>query len=183
MSERDQFFLPALLKDAVDRMAYHVMVTDKDGTIVYVNPAFERTTGYLFQEVVGKNPRILKSGEQPLDYYKSLWASILDGKEFTAVIRNRKKSGEMYFAYQQVSPIRDAKGQVTHLVSTWEDVTARRNAEHQHDLAVDDLKRQVEGLERSNHAIEILFKEVERKDAEIARLKAELARKCGVGGA
>ena len=171
MNSNTKDLLPELLKNAVDRMLYHVMVTDRDGVIIYVNPAFEQTTGYTKEEVVGKNPRILKSGEQPLDYYKSLWKSILEGKEFSAIIKNRKKNGDMYYALQRVSPIKGEKGQVTHLVSTWDDITSRTNAERQYNLISEELKRQVQGLERSNQAVETLYKDVETKDKEIARLK------------
>jgi len=176
MNSNTQCLLPELLKNAVDRMSYHVMVTDREGVIVYVNPAFEQTTGYSSEEVAGKNPRILKSGEQPLEYYKSLWRSILEGKEFSAVIKNRKKNGDMYYALQRVSPIKDALGNVTHLVSTWEDVTERTNAQRKFELTVEELTRQVHALERSNLAIEILYRDVERKDKEIAGLKEQLRK-------
>ena len=94
-----------VFRNIIEQVADHVMVTDKNGFIEYVNPAFEKTTGYSKEEVLGKNPRILQSGKQSLEYYQELWRTILAGKVFYARTVNKKKNGELYVADQTVSPI------------------------------------------------------------------------------
>jgi diguanylate cyclase (GGDEF)-like protein/PAS domain S-box-containing protein len=118
-----------ILRNAVEQTADHVMITDKHATIQYVNPAFEKTTGYTRQEAVGKNPRILKSGLQPLEYYQQLWKTILAGKTFYAHTTNKKKSGELYIADQTISPIVNEAGEIINFVSIWKDVTEKDNLE------------------------------------------------------
>ena len=108
-----------------------VFVTDGKGVIVYANRAFEEATGYSRQEAVGQTPRLLKSGWHAASYYEELWHTILSGRVFQGVFVNRKKSGELYWAEQIITPIRDAEGQITHFLSVWQDVTARQRAEAQ----------------------------------------------------
>ena len=112
-----------VFRDILDQVADHVMVTDKNGLIEYVNPAFEKTTGYGKEEVLGKNPRILKSGQQSPEYYQSLWQTILGGEVFYAKTLNKKKNGELYVAEQTVSPIFNQFQEITHFVSIWRDIT------------------------------------------------------------
>ncbi len=115
-----------LLSRSVEQSPVSVLITDIHGTIEYVNPGFERTTGYSFEEVKGKNPRILKSGHQSPEFYHSLWTTILSGKDWTGEFRNRKKSGELYWEQTVISPILNSKGKVTNFVSIREDITERK---------------------------------------------------------
>ena len=105
------------------------MVTDGEGRILYVNRSFEETTGYSRQEVLGQSPRLLKSGWHDEFFYRRLWQTILSGQPFQEICVNRRKNGELYWAEQIISPIRDAEGQITHFLSVWRDVTARQQAE------------------------------------------------------
>jgi len=107
----------------IEQVADHVMVTDKNGVIEYVNPAFEKTTGYSKEEVLGKNPRILQSGKQPLEYYQELWGTILAGKVFSTRTINKKKNGDLYVADQTISPVLNEFKETTHFVSIWKDIT------------------------------------------------------------
>jgi PAS domain S-box-containing protein len=165
---------PAGLTDklalAVERMAYHVMITDINGVILYVNPAFERTTGYSRDDVIGQTPKILKSGEQSQEYYQSLWRTILSGQEFSSVVKNRKKTGEMYYAQQLVSPIKDETGVVTHFVSTWQDITQRMRWEDKLRESNEELVARERELEKANEAIKFLYKDLETKNADLHRL-------------
>ncbi|MBP6342810.1 MAG: PAS domain S-box protein [Candidatus Omnitrophica bacterium] len=114
-----------IFEKSVEQTADHVMITDKEGVIQYVNPAFEATTGYSSNEVIGKTPKILQSGRQGPEYYKKLWATILSGETFYAQTTNKKKNGDHYVADQTISPIFNESKQITHFVSIWKDITER----------------------------------------------------------
>ncbi len=110
---------------AVEQTADNVVIANKDGIIEYVNPAFEQTTGYAKEEVLGKTPRILKSGHHKASFYRNLWETILSGKTFKHIITNKKKNGELYYADQAITPLKNTRGEITHFVSVWKDITER----------------------------------------------------------
>lgn len=120
-----------LLSRAVEQTADSVLITDQAGRIEYVNRAFEHTTGYLRQEAVGHTPRILNSGYHDAEFYNRLWTTILAGKTFRATIRNRKKSGELYWAEQTIGAITNDAGKVAHFVSVLKDITESRKQQEQ----------------------------------------------------
>jgi diguanylate cyclase (GGDEF)-like protein/PAS domain S-box-containing protein len=113
----------AKLSSALEQAADLVMITDRCGRIEYVNPAFEAVTGYRLAEVLGQNPRLLKSGKQDGDVYALMWQRILNGETFSDVVINRKKDGSLYYEAKSITPLRDAAGAVTHFVSTGKDIT------------------------------------------------------------
>jgi PAS domain S-box-containing protein len=119
------------LSSAVEHTADSVLITDHRGTIEYVNPAFEATTGYTREEVLGRNPNILKSGVQGPEYYRELWQTILRGDPFQDTTVNRKKNGELYYAEQTITAIKDTNGNITHFVSVLKDMTERRKLQEQ----------------------------------------------------
>jgi PAS domain S-box-containing protein len=119
------------LSSAVEQTADSVLITDQRGTIEYVNPAFEATTGYSSTEVLGRNPNILKSGLQSPDYYRELWATILRGEPFRGTTVNRKKNGDLYYAEQTITGIKGHNGTITHFVSVLKDMTERRKLQEQ----------------------------------------------------
>ena len=110
---------------AVEQMADDVIITGKDGIIEYVNPAFEQTSGYAKEEVLGKTPRILKSGHHKAHFYETLWDTILSGEPFKHVLTNKKKNCELFYADQTITPVKDAAGEITHFVAVWKDITER----------------------------------------------------------
>jgi PAS domain S-box-containing protein len=116
---------------AVEQSADLVLITDRDGVIEYVNPAFEALTGYSREEVIGQNPRLLKSGEQNPALFRELWETILAGKVFRGVLANQKKSGETYHVEATITPVRDGDGHITHFIATHRDITERRKLEAQ----------------------------------------------------
>ncbi len=116
-------FQPRFLSSIVDQVADNIMITDVNGLIEYVNPAFENHTGYIRDEILGLTPRILRSGLQDDTYYQKLWQTILAGQNFRAVVTNRKKTGEIYYADQTITPIKNDQGLLTHFVSFWKDIT------------------------------------------------------------
>jgi sigma-B regulation protein RsbU (phosphoserine phosphatase) len=119
------------LSSAVEQTADSVVITNIQGIIRYVNPAFEKTTGYSREEVVGQTPRVLKSGEHAPEFYKELWETVLGGGVFSATITNRRKNGDLYWAEQTITPMREQSGRITHFVSVWKDVTEQRKLQEQ----------------------------------------------------
>ncbi len=119
------------LSNAVEQTADAVIITDRNGTIEYVNPAFEASTGYSSEEAVGRNPKILKSGLQGPDFYRDLWETILRGEPFRGMTVNRKKNGEHYHAEQTITPMKNGEGEITHFVSVFKDMTERRKLQEQ----------------------------------------------------
>ena len=113
---------------AVEQSPASIIITDLQGGIEYVNPKFCALTGYSLEEVSGKNPRVLKSGEMPVESYRQMWATITAGEEWRGEFHNRKKNGELYWESAFISPIRDDKGNVTNFVAIKEDITERKRA-------------------------------------------------------
>ncbi len=117
------------LSRAVEQSPASVIITDTDAIIEYVNPKFVEVTGYAADEVIGRNPSILKSGETPLETYEDMWRTIAGGGEWRGEVCNRKKSGELYWESTSISPIRNAAGTVTHFLAVKEDLTDRKEYE------------------------------------------------------
>jgi two-component system, cell cycle sensor histidine kinase and response regulator CckA len=119
------------LSRAIEQSVDTVLITDREGVIEYVNLAFEALSGYSREEVLGKTPRILKSGEQPPEVYQELWKTILAGNTYRKMLVNRKKNGELYYVEENISPMRDAAGAITHFISSGRDLTDRLRIEAQ----------------------------------------------------
>jgi len=117
------------LSRAVEQTAENVFITDREGRIEYVNPAFEELTEYTVAEAVGKTPRILRSGRQDSKFYDELWSTILSGKSFRGTLVNRKKSGKLYYEEKTITPVKDAQGNITNFISTGKDITDRMELE------------------------------------------------------
>jgi PAS domain S-box-containing protein len=127
-SARNRSRQSELLSNVVETTADAVIVTDPEGRIEYVNPAFEETTGFSRAEALGRTPSLLKSGVHPREFYAGLWKALLEGSVFRGTIVNRKKSGEHFFTEQTITPIRDRAGAIVHVVSVGKDVTQLRRA-------------------------------------------------------
>ncbi len=115
--------------NAVEHSANTIVITDKNGIIEYVNSKFISITGYSKEEVLGKNPGILKSGEHDNDFYKKLWETINSGKEWHGEFLNRRKDNRLYWEAANIAPIYDPEGQITHFIAIKEDITAQKEAE------------------------------------------------------
>lgn len=120
--------LPHLAR-AVEQLETAVIVADREGRIEYANPAFERTTGWSPDEVLGQTPRFLKSGRHSAEFYRGVWETLLSGAPFRGVMVNRRKDGSLYYEERAITPVKDGSGSITHFVATGVDVTQRTMAE------------------------------------------------------
>lgn len=114
------------LSTAVEQSPSVIVITDTNGIIEYANPKFTELTGYSNIELVGQNPRILKSGEQPGAFYKEFWKTISAGNEWHGEFHNKKKNGEFFWEAASVSPIFDAQGKITNYLKVAEDITEHK---------------------------------------------------------
>lgn len=117
------------LAHAVEHSASTVVITDTTPCIEYVNPTFTRITGYTLDEVRGKNPRILKSGRHPREFYQNLWDTLLHGEVWHGEFINRRKNGELYYEASRIAPVLDATGNITHYIALKDDVTDQKKAQ------------------------------------------------------
>jgi nitrogen fixation negative regulator NifL len=118
-----------LLTTALEAAANGIILVDKDGTIMWSNPAFSRMTGYSKREIVGKNPRILNSGKQDKEFFRNLWETILAGKVWRGELINRRKNGSLYYEEQIITPVIDQNGKITNFISIRQDITEHKKAE------------------------------------------------------
>jgi PAS domain S-box-containing protein len=114
---------------ATEHSPASVVITDKNGTIEYVNATFCEVTGYSVEEAIGQNPRILKSGDLPASFYKEMWNTILAGETWEGDLVNKKKSGEEFWESASISPIQNDDGEISHFVAVKQDITDRKKAE------------------------------------------------------
>ena len=119
------------LSCAVEQSADIIFITDDQGVIEYVNPTFEKVTGYCREEVMGRTPGFLKSGQQAPAIYRELWETIRSGDVYRNIEVNRRKNGGLYYVDESIGPIRDAAGTITHFVSNGRDLTERLRVEAQ----------------------------------------------------
>jgi len=119
------------LLTALEQSCYSVMITDVNGVIEYVNPHFTKVTGYSPDEVLGKNPRFLKSGQEPREKYREMWETVMSGKNWFGEFLNRKKNGEFFWEQENIAPAFDEHGTISSLIAIKEDTTERKRAEQE----------------------------------------------------
>ncbi len=139
--------LLSIQSTALKAAANAIVITDIDGNIQWVNPAFTQLTGYSAEEVLGKNPRILKSGKHDKKFYENLWGTILSGKVWHGELINRRKDGTLYIEETTITPVRNHNHKITNFISIKQDITERKQAE----------ERLRNLIETSNDAIYLLY--------------------------
>jgi PAS domain S-box-containing protein len=127
------------LAEAVKQTSDSVLITDRNGSIVFVNPAFERVTGYRREEVLGRNPRILKSGRQRREFYEELWKTILSGRSWSGRLENRRKNGTIFIEQSTISPIFNQDSEIEYFVAVKRDITR--------EIALGEEVRQAQKME------------------------------------
>jgi diguanylate cyclase (GGDEF)-like protein/PAS domain S-box-containing protein len=148
------------LSMVAEKTADMVVITGRDGTIEYVNPAFEALTGYSRAEAVGNTPRILKSGMHGARFYEELWDTILSGNIYRDVFINRKKNGDLYYDECTITPVTGRHGEITHFVATAKDITKQKHAEQ--ELRERAERDHLTGVYNRRMFYEMLAAEVER---------------------
>jgi len=131
----------SILSKAVNQSPIIVVITDINGNIEYVNPKFTEVSGYNSEEVIGKNPRLLKGDKKSKDDYKFLWNTLLSGNEWQGEFLNRKKNGDLYCVSASICPIIDDDGKITHYIAIEEDITDRKYYEKQLILAKETAEK------------------------------------------
>jgi two-component system, cell cycle sensor histidine kinase and response regulator CckA len=121
----------ARLSRVVEQTSDSIVITDPQGTITYVNPAFESISGYSRDEVIGQNPRVLKSGHQDAAFYKRMWDALSRGEVWKGRLVNRRKDGVLFQEDATIGPVRDASGQVVSYVAAKRDITNEMKLERQ----------------------------------------------------
>ncbi|TMM44088.1 diguanylate cyclase [Colwellia ponticola] len=161
---------------AVNQSASSIIITDTNGAIEFVNPAFTEKTGYLLDDVIGKNPRVLHSGETLPEKYDTLWSTLAEGNTWRGEFHNRKKNGELFWEIASIAPVKQRNGIISHYVAVKEDITALKNAEERilhmanHDvltglptrrLAMDRLMSALAIAKRKETKIAVLFVDID----------------------
>ena len=145
------------LRRAVEAAGEAVFMTDTEGTITYVNPAFEEVTGYGPDEAIGETPHLFYSGEMSDSYYDSLWETILDGQTWKAEIRNERKDGTQYHALQTITPVPDENGEVERFVAIQTDITEQKALEKRQRQYRQAIESSIELLAAIDDDGEFLF--------------------------
>lgn len=117
------------LSQAVEQSSNAIVITDSKGHIEYVNTAFETITGYPQSEVMGQNPRFLKSGKTPHTVYEDMWTTLIQGQTWNGELINRRKDGSEYTHSSNIAPVFDSHGTITHYIAIEEDISERKNNE------------------------------------------------------
>jgi len=165
------------LSQAVEQSPAAVVITDINANIEYVNSKFTDVTGYSTAEVIGKNPRILQSGEMDESIFRQLWSHLLAGEEWQGEFLNKHKDGHLFWERARISPLRDDQGKTTHFIAVKEDITVQKRYEQQleyqasHDaltglanriLLMDRLEQAIRFAHRSQRMVAVLLLDLDR---------------------
>lgn len=142
------------LADVIEQVGNLIVITDIKGHIEYVNPTVKKVTGYSPEELIGKSPRIFKSGETSPGVYANLWKTITSGNIWHGAFSNRRKDGEAYWVMATISPLRNDQGEITHFVAVEEDITQLKTTQN-------ELFKRTLDLERSNQSLKMFSSEMD----------------------
>ena len=142
------------LNQAVEQSPVAVMITNTTGDIEYINPAFTVDTGYSLEEVIGKNPRFLKSDCTPPEQYKGIWQTLAAGKKWEGEFHNRKKDGSLYWEKSIIAPIHSPTNKITHYLALKEDISERKEMEQR----LHQAKKDADSRADETKVLEILLR-------------------------
>lgn len=161
ITERKKFEERLLIQSvALDSAANGIIITDRDGITTYINKGFTEITGCLSEDIIGKNPRILKSQIQHPEFYEKMWNTILAGKVWSGELINRRKNGSLYPEEQAISPVLNSSGRITHFIGIKQDISERKHIEQMRDdlmkALVHDLRNPLNSILLSLEMFSIL---------------------------
>jgi diguanylate cyclase (GGDEF)-like protein/PAS domain S-box-containing protein len=165
------------LSSVMEQTADIVIVTDTAGKIEYVNPSFEKITGYTYTEAINNTPGLIASGNHKPEFYKHLWDTITAGNSYSNIFINRRKDGSLFYEEKTITPIKDYTGTITHFVSTGKDISERIQAQERlqhmahHDaltdlpnrnLFLDRLQQSLTRARWHNRLVAVMFLDLDR---------------------
>ncbi len=162
------------LSYAVEQSPTSIVITDVDGNIEYFNPRFMELTGYSREELYGRNPRILKSGDMPREDYIKLWNTIREGGTWRGLFHNKKKNGELYWESASISPLKNSKGVITHYIGLKEDITYKK-------LAEETLQKTLTEFAELNKNLDNKIREEVEKNREMDQMLIQQSRLAAMG--
>ncbi len=142
-----------LLSAALEAAANGIVITDCQGCVLWVNPAFTTLTGYTADEVLGKNPRVLRSGQHDKAFYQDLWQTVQSGRVWHGDMINRRKDGSLYNEEMTITPVRNSAGAVTRFIAIKQDVTVRKHSEEQLRESKQRLEHALEELQTAQQQV------------------------------
>jgi PAS domain S-box-containing protein len=155
------------LSTAISQSAETIVITDTEGSILYANPAFEKTTGYTHEEAIGQNSRLLKSGKHPVQFYSNLWATIKRGEIWSGQFINKKKDGTLFEEDATISPILNADGKIVNFVAVKRDIThesmLKRSRDYFTSVTSHELRTPLTALKLVERLMKDIGKEVSDK--------------------
>ncbi|MCF8295757.1 MAG: PAS domain S-box protein, partial [Bacteroidales bacterium] len=166
------------LSQAVEQSPVSIVITNLNAEIEYANPRACLTTGYSYQELLGQNPRVLKSGQTTPEEYADLWNTISSGNEWRGIFHNKRKDGVLYWESSSISPIHNENGEITHYLAVKEDITERIKQEaeinHLNQTLEERITLRTEELNKSNKSLVFQIKQKELIEAELILKTKEL---------
>ncbi|MBF0421646.1 MAG: response regulator [Magnetococcales bacterium] len=125
-----------LLSQAVDQSSSDIMITNREGYIIYVNPKCIESTGFAREELINNKPGVIRSGNTPASVYETMWQSIVNGQTWRGELHNRRKDGSLFWEYAVISPVRDSDGTITHYLAIKDDITEKKRLEEERAQAL-----------------------------------------------
>ncbi|MFW5800209.1 MAG: PAS domain-containing protein, partial [Spirochaetota bacterium] len=153
---------------------YVGMITDTKGNIQYVNSKFMDTTGYTYEEVINKNPSILKAPNQRTQKFKNLWDTVGKGKVWTGIFTNKKKNGEIFWEKAMITPIKDEYDNIISYIKLSEDITYRRKTEEELKRHTENLEKVIDNIENNKCDRENLKEELKKHKEIIKKISSKI---------
>ena len=165
------------LSSAIDQTEDIVVITDSNGIIEYVNPSYEKISGYSLEESIGKSPNMVKSDMHEPEFYTSLWKTIREGKAFNDVFINRSRDGTIYYEEKTITPLKDENGNVESFVATGKDITERmKDQERLQFMATHDVLTELPNRAMLKDRLTHAMKQAERQNKKVVLMFLDLDR-------